>query len=45
MRIFGGQNMQKVMDVFKVPDEEAIVAKPVTKTIARAQKRVEGHNL
>ncbi len=44
MRIFGGQNMQKIMDMLKVPDEEAIIARPVTKSIARAQKRVEGHN-
>ena len=44
MRIFGGQNMQKVMDMLKVPDDEAITARAVTKSIARAQKRVEGHN-
>ena len=44
MRIFGGQNMQKVMDMLKVPDDEAITARPVTRSIARAQKRVEGHN-
>ena len=46
MRIFGGQNLQKMMDtfLFKMPDEEAITHKIVTKTIARAQKRVEGHN-
>lgn len=44
MRIFGGQNMQKVMDMLKVPDDEAITARPVTKSIARAQKRVEGHH-
>jgi preprotein translocase subunit SecA len=44
MRIFGGQNMQKAMDMLKVPDDEAITARAVTKSIARAQKRVEGHN-
>lgn len=44
MRIFGGQNMQKVMDMLKVPDDEAITARAVTRSIARAQKRVEGHN-
>ena len=44
MRIFGGQNMQKVMDMLKVPDDEAITARPVSRSIARAQKRVEGHN-
>ena len=44
MRIFGGQNMQKVMDMLKVPDDEAITARPVTRSIARAQKRVEGHH-
>lgn len=44
MRIFGGQNMQKVMTMLKVPDDEAITAKTVTRSIASAQKRVEGHN-
>ena len=44
MRIFGGPRMQKMMDMLKVPDDEAITARPVTNSIARAQKRVEGHN-
>ena len=44
MRIFGGQNMQKIMTMLKVPDDEAITAKTVTRSIASAQKRVEGHN-
>ncbi len=44
MRIFGGQNMQKIMNMLKVPDDEAITAKPVTRSIASAQKRVEGHH-
>ena len=44
LRIFGGQNMQKIMNMLKVPDDEAITARPVTRSIARAQKRVEGHN-
>ena len=44
LRIFGGQNMQKIMDMLKVPEDEAIMARPVTRSIARAQKRVEGHN-
>ena len=44
LRIFGGQNMQKIMDMLKVPDDEAITARAVTRSIARAQKRVEGHN-
>ena len=44
MRIFGGQNMQKIMDMLKVPDDEAITARAVSRSIARAQKRVEGHN-
>ena len=44
MRIFGGQNMKKVMDIMKVPEDEAMTARPVTRAIARAQKRVEGHN-
>ena len=44
MRIFGGQNMQKIMTMLKVPDDEAITARTVTRSIASAQKRVEGHN-
>ena len=44
MRIFGGQNMQKLMDKLNVPDDEPITAPMVSRTIARAQKRVEGHN-
>ncbi len=44
MRIFGGQGMQKTMDMLGVPDNEAITARAVTRSIARAQKRVEGHN-
>ena len=44
MRIFGGQNMQKIMTMLKVPDDEAITARAVTRSIASAQKRVEGHN-
>ncbi len=44
MRIFGGQNMQKIMNMLKVPDDEAITAKPITRSIASAQKRVEGHH-
>ena len=44
MRIFGGQNMQKIMDMFKVPDDEVITARAVTRSIISAQKRVEGHN-
>ena len=44
LRIFGGQNMQKVMDMMKVQDDEAIRHGMVTRSIARAQKRVEGHN-
>ena len=44
MRIFGGQSMQKLMDRFNIPDEEAITNKLITRQIANAQKRVEGHN-
>ena len=36
--------MQKIMNMLKVPDDEAIVARPVTRSIASAQKRVEGHH-
>ena len=42
MRIFGGQSMQKIMTMLKVPDDEAITAGAVSRSIAGAQKRVEG---
>ncbi len=44
LRIFSGQNVQKIMDMMNVPEDEAITARMVTRSIARAQKRVEGHN-
>ncbi len=44
MRIFGGQSMQKLMDRFNIPEEEAITNRLITRQIAYAQKRVEGHN-
>ena len=44
LRIFGGQNIQKIMDMLGGSEDEAITARLVTRSIARAQKRVEGHN-
>ncbi|MDE0118378.1 MAG: preprotein translocase subunit SecA [Bdellovibrionales bacterium] len=44
MRIFGGQSMQRLMDKFNIPEEEAITNRLITRQIAYAQKRVEGHN-
>ena len=44
MRIFGGERMQKIMTTLKIPEEEAITDRMVSRAIASAQKKVEGHN-
>jgi preprotein translocase subunit SecA len=44
LRIFGGERIQRVMDLLKVPENEPIIHKWVTKAIESAQTRVEGHN-
>ena len=44
MRLFGSERIAGVMDRLGVEEGEVIQHKMVTKSIERAQKRVEGHN-
>ena len=44
LRIFGGERIQRVMDMLRVPENEPIVHKWITKAIENAQTRVEGQN-
>ena len=44
MRIFGGERIKKIMNTLKIPDDEAITDRMVSRSIASAQRKVEGHN-
>lgn len=44
MRVFGGERMQKLMTTLKMDKEAPITDKILTRAIANAQKKVEGHN-
>lgn len=44
MRKFNGERIQKIMTTLKVPEDEPITAKMVTRSIEGAQRKVEGHN-
>lgn len=44
MRIFGGEQVSKVMDFLKMPQDVPIEHGLVSKAIEGAQKKVEGHN-
>lgn len=44
MRIFGGERMQKIMNTLRIPDDEAITDRMVSRAIAGAQRKVESHN-
>ena len=44
MRIFNGEQVRKIMEWLKIPEDEPIVAKSVTKAIENAQRRVEGQH-
>jgi len=44
MRIFGGERMQKIMNTLRIPEDEAITDRMVSRAIASAQRKVEGHN-
>ncbi len=44
MRIFNGEMIQNIMNRLKVPDDEPITAKMVSRSIEGAQRKVEGHN-
>lgn len=44
MRIFGGEQVSRVMDFLKMPEETPIEHAMVSRAIEGAQKKVEGHN-
>ena len=44
MRVFGGERMQKVMTTLRMDEEAPITDRLLTRAIANAQKKVEGHN-
>lgn len=44
MRIFGGEQVSKVMDFLKMPEDVPIEHGIVSKAIEGAQRKVEGHN-
>ena len=44
MRIFGGERIAKLMDTIKIPEDEPIENKLISKSIENAQKKVESHN-
>jgi len=44
MRIFGGENVKKIMDRFGFKDEDVIEHPWVTKSVRNAQRRIEGQN-
>ena len=44
MRVFGGERMQKIMTTLKMDEEAPITDRLLTRAIANAQKKVEGHN-
>jgi preprotein translocase subunit SecA len=41
IRLFGGERVAKLMDILKIPENEPIESKMVSKAIENAQKRVE----
>ena len=44
MRVFGGERMQKIMTTLKMDEEAPITDRLLTRAIANAQRKVEGHN-
>ena len=44
MRIFGGDQIQKVMNFFNFPEDQPLSHGMVTRAIESAQQKVEGHN-
>ncbi|MDP2926875.1 MAG: preprotein translocase subunit SecA [bacterium] len=45
LRVFGGETVQKLMELLKIPDDQPIEASMVSRTIADAQQKIEGFNL
>ena len=44
MRVFGGDRVRKIMEWLKIPEDEPIIDRMVSKAIEGAQKRVEGQH-
>ena len=44
MRIFGGERIQSLMSLLKIPDDQPIEAKMISNAIETAQTKVEGMN-
>lgn len=44
MRLFGGERMQKMMETLRIPDDQPIEARLVSRSIESAQKKIEGLN-
>ncbi|MFA6099582.1 MAG: preprotein translocase subunit SecA [Patescibacteria group bacterium] len=44
MRIFGSDTMKKRMDFLRIPEDEPIESKMLSKALEGAQRKVEGHN-
>jgi preprotein translocase subunit SecA len=44
MRLFGGEKVQSMMNILKIPDEMPIENKMISRSIESAQKKVEGRN-
>ena len=44
MRIFNGERIQRIMDTLRVPEDEPIEARMVSRAIEGSQRKVEGHN-
>jgi len=44
MRIFGGERIKSLMDVLKIPEDQPIEARLVSKAIEDAQSKIEGLN-
>jgi len=44
IRLFGGERVQKLMELLNIPEDEPLESKMVSKAIENAQKRVEAQN-
>ena len=44
MRVFGGERMKRIMTTLRMDEEAPITDRLLTRAIANAQKKVEGHN-
>lgn len=44
MRLFGGDRMKSMMETLRIPDDQPVEAKLVSRSIESAQKKIEGLN-